>query len=62
MNPDCAVADDSEREAQAFCSEAKPFGIAMANLKFQNMESAIRDLKFRVLARARYAMLMPRLL
>ena len=22
MNPDCAVADDSEREAQAFCSEA----------------------------------------
>jgi hypothetical protein len=28
MNPDSAVADDSEREAQAFCSEAKPFGIA----------------------------------
>jgi hypothetical protein len=28
FNPDSAVADDSESEAQAFCSKAKPFGIA----------------------------------
>jgi hypothetical protein len=27
----------------------------MANLKFQNMESAICDVKFRVLARTRYS-------
>jgi hypothetical protein len=34
--------------------------LQMANLKFQNTESAICDLKFRVLVRTRYSRFAPR--
>jgi hypothetical protein len=46
-------------EEQTFRSEVRPFRLQMANLKFQNMGSAIFDLKFRALARLRYSRFAP---
>jgi hypothetical protein len=46
----------SEPSAAKTC----PSGSQMANLKFQNMESAIWDVKFRVLARTSYSRVAPR--
>jgi hypothetical protein len=48
------------REEQPSAAKTRPSGLQMANLKFQNMESAICDLKFRVLARTRSSRFAPR--
>jgi hypothetical protein len=45
---------------QTFRSEDTPFGIANGKSQIPNMESAICDLKFRVLARTRCSRFAPR--
>jgi hypothetical protein len=51
VDPDSAVEREVMSKEQTFRSEEMPFGIANRNLKFQNMESSICDVKIRVLAR-----------
>jgi hypothetical protein len=62
-NPDSAVEREVMSKEQTFRSEDMPFGIANGKLwqiSNSNMESAICDLKFRVLARTCCSRLAPR--
>jgi hypothetical protein len=58
---DSAVEREVISKEQTFRSEDIPFGIANAKSQIPNMESAICDVKFRVLARTSYTRLAPRL-